>query len=493
MPGARLRVEDVGPLETQKVLDFLNAAQTAEEIDRAVEIPGQRDIGVRIAQRILDRRAQLGQFTSLYQVAEIRYVGPMRFARLVDCLSKRPEPLPPAAAPSYLQLLREIQALREELEAVRLAAGAGHRVTLHPVQPQPFLGQPVTIVTSVSGGATGPAVDVPVTFAATWGKLRTMDAGTLQLGTTVTARTGVDGMVRVALLPPTSEDLWDLQQDALETMLGLLDSAASTPQQTEAGLVEMARQYQWEPNFAFRRAVDIYFRDFRPSLLDPVNYRDAMQAWSYLPTTVLAYVRGRQPDGRAGTSLLGAALLSLQFKDWLGPWLQTYLRSSELESEMQAALQRVKQQGGEPAEMADRVYDCVRGFMDGRRGLVGTYVGQKVVERVVGRFVVSGMDDLPMESRLALLPALRVVSSMIGTAGIGVLSAVVQARVDRQALDALSRQVDDVSTQLATKMDAPELGAAPNTMGRLLGLLAEHFSSLDTRFSELKAPFERIP
>lgn len=70
-----------------EVLDFLNSAETAEQIAAAVEIPGEPDVGVRIAQRILDRRGQLGTFTDLRQVADVPLVGPERFTEIVTTLS----------------------------------------------------------------------------------------------------------------------------------------------------------------------------------------------------------------------------------------------------------------------------------------------------------------------------------------------------------------------------------------------------------------------
>jgi DNA uptake protein ComE-like DNA-binding protein len=44
-------------------------------------------VGVRIAQRILDRRGQLGTFTDLRQVADVPLVGPERFTEIVTTLS----------------------------------------------------------------------------------------------------------------------------------------------------------------------------------------------------------------------------------------------------------------------------------------------------------------------------------------------------------------------------------------------------------------------
>ncbi len=87
-----LRPEDVEPAAAKKTLDFLNTAKTADEIASAVEIPGERDVGLQVAKNILDKRAELGGFNNLKQILEVSQVGPERFTELVDTLGKAPGP-----------------------------------------------------------------------------------------------------------------------------------------------------------------------------------------------------------------------------------------------------------------------------------------------------------------------------------------------------------------------------------------------------------------
>ncbi len=91
MPDRYIRPGDVSPEDTRRVLDALNAANTAEELAAAIEIPGVRDVGVRVAQRIVGRRQELGGFTSLQQVAYVEQVGRERFTEIVVCLSRTGE------------------------------------------------------------------------------------------------------------------------------------------------------------------------------------------------------------------------------------------------------------------------------------------------------------------------------------------------------------------------------------------------------------------
>ncbi len=90
---AYLRPKDVKPAEARKVLTFLNAAKTAKEIVGAIEYTGEMDVGVKVgikvAQNILNRRAQLGGFEDLKQVASVPQVGTRRFTKIVDALGKR--------------------------------------------------------------------------------------------------------------------------------------------------------------------------------------------------------------------------------------------------------------------------------------------------------------------------------------------------------------------------------------------------------------------
>ena len=71
----RIRPEDVPEREATQILEFLNAVETPEEIAEIVEVPGERDVGIGVAQNILDRRQELGGFDNLAQVAHHCEVG----------------------------------------------------------------------------------------------------------------------------------------------------------------------------------------------------------------------------------------------------------------------------------------------------------------------------------------------------------------------------------------------------------------------------------
>ena len=89
--SAKIDPKTVSEGTSKKVLSFLNAARSAEEIATAIEIEGERDIGIKIAESLLDRRARLGGFENLDQVAATPQVGEARFSQIVKTLEGRKE------------------------------------------------------------------------------------------------------------------------------------------------------------------------------------------------------------------------------------------------------------------------------------------------------------------------------------------------------------------------------------------------------------------
>ncbi|XES78433.1 MAG: ComEA family DNA-binding protein [Candidatus Bathyarchaeia archaeon] len=79
-----VKPEETSENTSKKVLRFLNAATTSEEIANAIEVPGERDVDLKIAQRILDTKTKSGPFTTLTEVADIPLIGPKRFSAIVD-------------------------------------------------------------------------------------------------------------------------------------------------------------------------------------------------------------------------------------------------------------------------------------------------------------------------------------------------------------------------------------------------------------------------
>lgn len=123
------------PVYQVAILDFLNRAQTPEDIagpdgsgvGPVVDDPGRfkgrgigrgYDIGVKVAQRILDRRNELGgRFTDLDQLAGISYFGEDKFNDLVYTFVWRRSPIPSGLGPDFDRYIKALG----ELELTQLA------------------------------------------------------------------------------------------------------------------------------------------------------------------------------------------------------------------------------------------------------------------------------------------------------------------------------------------------------------------------------------
>jgi hypothetical protein len=416
-----LEPRDVAAPDAQKVLDFLNAARTADEIASTIEFLGELDIGPRVAARLLARREELGKFTTLQQVADVPQVGPERFTEIVVAIA-RVNLGRLVSASAVADLERQVRDLQEGLDALRNAA-ARPLVTLRALADAPFLGESVQLVVDVSRADGEPWVDAPVDLVATWGTLRASDGYTVGEGAALTVHTDIFGRATTTLSPPTSEDLQDPQQAALETSLAALDRGATTPRDLTDGLRELASQYRWEAASDLRRAIDVYFRDFRPRLLGTVNFRDYLERWSFLESTVTA-------SAVAASSVEGAATLTIPFTDWLGAWLETYLAVLEEESDLVERLRSEATQTEDPGAVLDGVQRGVRAFVDRQRGLAGAYAGQIVAERSMLSFLDTEVPALPLATRLKLYPALTTQSRTVATMGVTAFGAIEQARVD---------------------------------------------------------------
>jgi predicted nucleotidyltransferase len=378
-------------------------------------------------------------------------------------------------------LQEEIQALRAAVQTLQSALAQSHRVTLRPVQPQPYLGQPVTIVLAVTDQAgLMPRVHLPVTLVTTFGRLRPAGAYEVAGGGSLSARTGLDGTFRVALLPPTGEDLLETQQAALLAALADLDPAAPTPRDVQTGLEQMARAYRLEVNRDLRDAVDVYFRDFGHRLLDAVNAGDRMLSWSYTHVTIIAYASDAAgPEGHplpreggdgtfndAGRPTQGSAALTLSFKDWLPPWLQTYQSVAQAESTLAEDLRRATETtGGDSAKFVEGMYGRVRNYVGRQWGLAGKDLSRAAADAALGDFIESGLEKLPLDARLTAFPALRTTGQAVEQIGPSAVATAAQAQTAlRQELGATAGQLNSSFREaLAGKVDTGAFQAAMAT------------------------------
>lgn len=84
--------ENISKSEIENIINALNSVKTAEELAEIIEIPGQPDVGIKIAESILKTRAQNGLFSNLMQIKEIPLIGPKRFSQIINTLKNYSEP-----------------------------------------------------------------------------------------------------------------------------------------------------------------------------------------------------------------------------------------------------------------------------------------------------------------------------------------------------------------------------------------------------------------
>ena len=74
---------------SSKILDRLNSLNSAEEIASMVATySGQRVLSIRIAQRLLTMKEELGRFQDLKQVTTVPGIGTKRFTSIINALGE---------------------------------------------------------------------------------------------------------------------------------------------------------------------------------------------------------------------------------------------------------------------------------------------------------------------------------------------------------------------------------------------------------------------
>jgi DNA uptake protein ComE-like DNA-binding protein len=448
----------VSEADTATVLSFLNSAETAQDFASGIELLNEPDVGLRLGAHLLERRGELGTFTSLDQLLTVKLIGPVRFTRIIRAILGKGATVP----------RDEFDALAAQVAALQEALALGPpRVALTQVGPQRYLGQPLTVLVTATEATGAPLAGAPVTLSASWGRLGGSDGFSVQQSASVTLRTAADGTVRVTLVAPTSEDLQADQQAAVELVLDALDPAAPTPADASEALTSIVESYRFEANDDFRDGVDIYFRDFHQHLLDSVNYRDELSSWPTFDSTVVAYVHKLAEDGTTDTAVVASGALLVHFRDWLGSWLQTHIDLADPDDVLAGNLQ-LATNTADPNDMLTLIHQRVGEFVSVQQGIVGQVVGQKVAEAKLGGLLETGIGQVPEASQQALFPAVNTASQTVGTLGAQALGALEQQRQDlRTHVDQQIATVPELVEQSAalqslqdvvnTKLDAADL------------------------------------
>lgn len=365
-------------------------------------------------------------------------------------------------------LLRdELRLLQQQVAVLQQAAARRHRIGVTVVQPQPWLGQAVTLMVQVTDEAgTQPRVDLPVLLTTTWGRLRVADGYTLQEGESLVARTDLQGLVTATLVPPLTEQLGEPEQRALETQLGQLDAAAPTPQAISATLTNVVRQYQQATEQPLRAAVDFYFQRFYQPHLATLAAVDWLQSWRYQPATVvvLAAEAGASTPGALmplPATVQGAAMVTLRFTEWLGAWLQTYINLASADEGLRRQFETLKTLTSKPAELVAATTELVQAAVRNRAGHTGEQIEQQIVYGVVTTLLDQNMRELPVGTRVKLLtglpPATGAVRSLGSRAGADLGQSAADLKQElTQTVDNKVGQLDKVQGLLTNRIAGVE-------------------------------------
>ncbi len=83
-----IKPKDVNHKDASLVLDFLNKARSSRKIADAINIPGKKDVGIGIAERLIAAREVLGgHFKTLEQVNQVKQIGAKYFTQIIKALS----------------------------------------------------------------------------------------------------------------------------------------------------------------------------------------------------------------------------------------------------------------------------------------------------------------------------------------------------------------------------------------------------------------------
>jgi hypothetical protein len=81
--------EEVSEEKAKAILNFINNIKTDKELSEIVEIPYERDVGLRVSQHIIDERTRIGKFTKLAQIFSIKQVGRERFSEIINSIEDK--------------------------------------------------------------------------------------------------------------------------------------------------------------------------------------------------------------------------------------------------------------------------------------------------------------------------------------------------------------------------------------------------------------------
>lgn len=493
-----LEPKDLLPAQAVRVLDFLNRAQTPQEIAARIEFPDELDIGVQLGRRLLDRRAQLGgRYTNLTQVADVPLIGPERFTEIcAGILGLDPRQWvqdPGLFAERYRELLAQFDELQRRLQALESAAD---RVLLDLVAtPQTtWLGRSVQLVVYARDLQDRPLAGRSVTLEASTGTLVTAQGLAVQRGRAITVVTGADGSARINLEYTPIEPLTADQQAALNAALARLDATADSPNLIRNAFLAIAVGYQDERDHSLRAALDIYARQWKATFFDQVN---ASNLGFYFPIETCV-VRADCHATTGSSSSLVQAVVAVQWKNWVGAWFEYLTEFLTQQSGLSARFTAAKQRGKASSRLVDDVIGEAHSFVAAQKGLAAEWVSQRAVTFAVHDFLGRDVDDVDETTQSELFANLEAAAGQLTAANRGAVAMVRQTRADLSdrigRISVVNQSILDQVLAQASQVEAISNSLVPrlNAFDRDFAIFNTNFSQFNTNFGQFQTSFNEF-
>ena len=480
--------EEVSAGHAREVLDFLNQAPDAQTLAEAVDFPGELDVGVRVAQRILTRRAELNGFRTLDEVYDVPYVGPERFTEIVVSLSGA---RPPRIVGGISRA--ELAELRQSIDMLRSLLQGGVQARLWSVQGTIWLGQNATLFAHVQDAAGRPLVDQPVTFTTTWGELSALSGVQTIAGNAVTARTNDVGLVELRLGTRFQAPLSDAQRIALELAAGRLPLAAAWPTAASEALDDLVRQYRAPASDDLREAIDAAFREYGSSVQRAGHRGQALAQWGRIPVSIACFVHDEGDD--RGQRHLALVTHTMDVRNWLPAFLAAFEHDVAADRRLGDELKRAPTDIQDADVFLNDVFISVKAFVNTERGELGQTIRTRAAQLELQQFFQTSVAALPENLRLNALGSVRDAATTIGQGGLPVFKAVDATRRDLTGTftfntDLLAASIQAVQTNLqGVQTDLQSVQT--NLQTQFTGQLAELESSLSAQIA-VKADQTRI-
>jgi hypothetical protein len=415
--------EDVSPEYAKQVLDFLNQARSARVIAEAVEFPHERDVGIRVAQRIINRRNELNGFRTLDDLYAVPYVGPERFTEIVVSLSgARPPRGDSSVTPS------ELADLRRSIDALRAMLQPAVQARLWSVQETIWLGQNATVLVQLNDAGGRALIDQPVTVTTSWGELSAPSGVEVISSNAVVTRTNDAGMAELRLRPRFQAPLAEAQRLALELAAGQLPLTAPWPTAASVQLSDLVARYRGPGSDDLREAVDAAFREYAASI-EQAQYRgEALAQWAQLPVSIVCFVHD---DGdERGHRHLALATHTLIVRDWLPAFLVTFEHDAAVDKGLAGELRRAPRDTTDPNVFLNDVFVSVQSFLNTERGGLGQAIRTRAAQDELRQFLQTDVGGLPPQVKLTAAGGVLGASRTIGEGGLTMFTAVDATRRD---------------------------------------------------------------